>query len=83
VNFIDPLGLRRGGILIPIRNWIKRNSGPGDIIGPIVDGIISIPYTPVTAFLYIMEPREAGNGSDYIPYNYGPLPPLPDGTEVP
>ncbi|RTZ95478.1 MAG: hypothetical protein DSY90_13590, partial [Deltaproteobacteria bacterium] len=68
VNFVDPWGLKKGGIFIPIRRWIKKNIGVGDIVGPIVDQIVSIPYTPGAAFLYIMAPKEIGKGSDNIPY---------------
>ena len=67
VNFVDPWGLK-GGIFIPIRKWMKKNIGMGDIVGPIVDQIVSIPLTPGAAFLYIMAPKEVGKGSDYIPY---------------
>jgi RHS repeat-associated protein len=75
VNQIDPYGLK-GGVLIPIRNAIKKNATANDILGPIIDGIIEIPVTPLAAAWQILKPRDVGVGSDYVPTPRDPLIPI-------
>ena len=75
VNNFDPDGLKGGGILILIRKVLKKHVGAGDVVGPIIDKIISIPYTPVAIFLYIMSPTDAGD--PYLDVVHPPLPAIP------
>ena len=77
VNFVDAYGLK-GGVLIPIRNAIKKNATANDIIGPIIDNTVAIPYTPYAAAAAIMAPIPAGDSYlDYYmtrpPYPYTPM----------
>ena len=46
INEIDPNGLK-GGIFMPIRNFIKRKITGGDIIAPILEKGLSIPTSAV------------------------------------
>jgi RHS repeat-associated protein len=61
---IDPNGLK-GGVFIPIRNFIKRNITGGDIIAPILKKGLSIPTSVVGILTYdYLNPKEAGVASE-------------------
>ena len=63
-NLIDPNGLK-GGIFIPLRNFIKRNITGGDIIAPIFKKGLSIPTSAVGILTYdYLNPKEAGVASE-------------------
>jgi RHS repeat-associated protein len=64
INTVDPNGLK-GGIFIPIRNFIKRNITGGDIIAPIIGKGLSIPTSVVGILTYdYLNPKEAGVASE-------------------
>ncbi len=66
LNGVDPEG-EKGGILMPIRIFLKKHMGADDILGPIFERALSIPYTPLGVFLYIMSPTDAGDPyADYF-----------------
>jgi RHS repeat-associated protein len=64
VNLVDTFGLKRGGILIPIRQWIKTNVTQkvlGETVLDIVEEVSSIPLTPYSILLYgFLNPDDAG-----------------------
>jgi len=60
INFIDPFGLK-GGILIPIRIFIKKKISGRDIISPIIGKGLSIPTSVSSILLFdFFNPKEAG-----------------------
>jgi RHS repeat-associated protein len=68
-NSTDSAGLK-GGALIPIRAWLKKNLGADSIIGSILQEGIDIPLTPSGILLYdFLNPRDAGipNEDFFIP----------------
>jgi hypothetical protein len=66
VNWIDPFGLKgTGGILIPIRNWIKRSVKGGEFISDLIGKVADIPTSPAAILLYdFLNPREALEGEE-------------------
>jgi hypothetical protein len=64
INLVDPLGLK-GGILIPIRKFIKKNISGGDIIAPIIEKGLSIPTSAGGILVFdFLNPSEAGIGDE-------------------
>ena len=64
INYIDPYGLK-GGVLIPIRNFIKKNISGGDIIAPIIAKGLSIPTSAAGILAFdFLNPSEAGIGDE-------------------
>jgi RHS repeat-associated protein len=69
ISRIDSVGLK-GGALIPIRTWLKKNLSPDSIIGSILQEAIDIPLTPSGILLFdFLNPRDAGipNEDFFIP----------------
>jgi RHS repeat-associated protein len=69
ISRIDSVGLK-GGALIPIRTWLKKNLSPDSIIGSILQEAIDIPFTPSGILLFdFLNPRDAGipNEDFFIP----------------
>jgi RHS repeat-associated protein len=67
VNWIDPLGLKKGtgGILIPIRNWIKKSVKGGEFISDLIGKVADIPTSPAAILLYdFLNPREGNEGEE-------------------
>ena len=59
-SLIDPEGLK-GGIIIPIRNLIKRTVGASDVISPIIEKGFSVPTSTGGILIYdFLNPKEAG-----------------------
>jgi RHS repeat-associated protein len=87
INLIDSDGLK-GGILIPIRNFIKKNFGAGDVISTIIEKSVSIPTSVFGVLVYdFLNPKEAGVGDEvwliyqwekeHYPDNFLNIKPLP------
>ena len=55
VNWTDPLGLKKGtgGILIPIRNWIKKSVPGGELISDLVGEVVDLPTSPLGILLFL------------------------------
>ncbi len=69
ISHIDSVGLK-GGALIPIRTWLKKNLSPDSIIGSVLQEAIDIPLTPSGILLFdFLNPRDAGipNEDFFIP----------------
>ncbi len=66
INWIDPLGLKgTGGILIPIRNWIKRSLKGGEFILDLIGEVGDIPTSPSAILMYdFLNPREGNIGEE-------------------
>jgi len=82
INWVDPFGLKGGGILIPIREFIKRNVKGGDIIAPIIEKGLNIPTSPFAILLYdYLNPAQLNVGEDFLIYQHSnSLPPSIDDT---
>jgi RHS repeat-associated protein len=69
----DSAGLK-GGVLIPIRTWIKKNLGADSLITSILQEAIDIPLTPSSILLFdFLNPSDAGipNEDFFIPRQGG------------
>ena len=71
INVIDMDGLK-GGVFIPIRNFIKRNITGRDIIAPIIGKGLSIPTSAVGILTYdYLNPKEAGvSNEEFLIYQW-------------
>lgn len=72
INYIDPDGLRMTkGVLVPIRNWFKKNVTPRGMTDEAIDTIVGI--IGLRTFMDdILDPSELGTGLDdeYMIRNY-------------